>query len=147
MEEHLARKRCRCPPNQGNPNPSAGTGAKVDDILDPVAVDLLASRLRTPLQIEQHLTLAPETGYQASERPVGKAIVDSVLPEQINDLGLASLRPDLEPTLMRHGCTVKVLCEMLGTKPAEIRALFRRTLEADRARELREQLLAAGLPV
>ena len=37
--------------------------------------------------------------------------------------------------------------EMLGTKPAEIRALFRQTLEPDRARELKEQLLAAGLPV
>jgi hypothetical protein len=34
----------------------------VDDVLDPAAVDLLASRLRTPLQIEQHLTLALETG-------------------------------------------------------------------------------------
>ncbi len=116
----------------------AGDRAKVDDILEPAAVDLLASRLRTPLQIEQHLTLALETGYQASERPVGEAIVDSVLSKQIDDL---------EPTLMRHGYTVKVLTEMLGTKPAEVRALFRQTLEPDRARELKEQLLAAGLPV
>ena len=116
----------------------AGDRTKVDGILDPAAVDLLASRLRTPLQIEQHLTLALETGYQASERPVGEAIVDSVLSKQIDDL---------EPTLMRHGYTVKVLCELLGTKPAEVRALFRQTLEPDRARELKEQLLAAGLPV
>src|SRR3954452_8170745 len=57
----------------------AADRAKVDAILDPAAVDLLASRLRTPLQIEQHLTLALETGYQASEKPVGEAIVDSVL--------------------------------------------------------------------
>ena len=54
----------------------AADKAKVDDILDPAAVDLLASRLRTPLQIEQHLTLALETGYQASEKPVGEAIVE-----------------------------------------------------------------------
>ncbi len=117
---------------------AGGDRAKVDDILDPAAVDLLASRLRTPLQIEQHLTLALETGYQASEKPVGEAIVDSVLSKQIDDL---------EPTLMRHGYTVKVLCEMLGTKPAEVRALFRQMLEPDRARELKDQLLAAGLPV
>ena len=116
----------------------AGDRTKVDGILDPAAVDLLASRLRTPLQIEQHLTLALETGYQASERPVGEAIVDSVLSKQIDDL---------EPTLMRHGYSVKVLCELLGTKPAEVRALFRQTLEPDRAREIKEQLLAAGLPV
>jgi type II secretory pathway predicted ATPase ExeA len=115
-----------------------GEGVKVDDILDPAAVDLLASRLRTPLQIEQHLTLALETGYQASERPVTEAIADSVLSKQIDDL---------EPTLTRHGYSARVLTEMLGTKPSEIKALFNQTLEPDRARELKEQMLAAGLPV
>jgi hypothetical protein len=116
----------------------AADKTKVDAILDPAAVDLLASRLRTPLQIEQHLTLALETGYQASEKPVGEAIVDSVLSKQIDDL---------EPTLTRHGYTAKVLTEMLGTKPGEIKALFKQTLEVDRARELKEQMLAAGLPL
>jgi hypothetical protein len=36
---------------------------------------------------------------------------------------------------------------MLGTKPGEIKALFNQTLETDRTRELKEQMLAAGLPV
>ena len=116
----------------------AGEGMKVDDILDPTAVDLLAARLRTPLQIEQHLTLALETGYQASEKPITEAIADSVLSKQIDDL---------EPTLTRHGYSARVLTEMLGTKPGEIKALFKQTLEPDRARELKEQMLAAGLPV
>ena len=113
-------------------------GVRVDDILDPAAVDLLAARLRTPLQIEQHLTLALETGYQASEKPVGEAIVDSVLSKQIDDL---------EPTLTRHGYTTKVLAELLGAKPGDIRALFRQTLGTERSREMKEQMLAAGLPV
>ena len=52
-----------------------------------------------------------------------------------------------EPTLARHGYTPKILAELLGVKQAEIRALFRQTLEPDRARELKEQMLAAGLPV
>ncbi len=116
----------------------AAEGVQVDDILDPAAVDLLAMRLRTPLQIEQHLTLALETGYQASEKLVGEGIVDSVLSKQIDDL---------EPTLTRHGYTAKVLGELLGTKPGEVRALFRQTLGAERSRELKEQMLAAGLPV
>ena len=64
----------------------------------------------------QHLTLALETGYQASEKPVGEAIVNSVLSKQIDDL---------EPTLTRHGYTARVLTEMLGTKPGEIKALFK----------------------
>lgn len=110
----------------------------VDAIIEPAALDLLASRLRTPLQIEQHLTLAFETGYQASEKPITEAIVESVLSKQIDDL---------EPTLTRHGYTPTVLSEMLGMKPGEIRALFKRTLEPDRAREVKEQMLAAGLPV
>jgi type II secretory pathway predicted ATPase ExeA len=110
----------------------------VGDILDPAALDLLASRLRTPLQIEQHLTLALETGYQTSEKPIGEAIVDSVLSKQIDDL---------EPTLTRHGYSAKVLAEMLGAKPIEIKALFKQTLAFDRARELKDQMLAAGLPV
>ena len=50
----------------------AADGVQVDDMRDPAAVDLLAARLHTPLQIEQHLTLALETGYQASEKPVGE---------------------------------------------------------------------------
>jgi len=110
----------------------------VDAIIEPAALDLLASRLRTPLQIEQHLTLAFETGYQASEKPITEAIAESVLSKQIDDL---------EPTLTRHGYTPTVLSEMLGMKPGEIRALFKRTLEPDRAREVKEQMLAAGLPV
>ena len=105
--------------------------------MDADAIELLAERLRTALQIEMHLTLAFETGYQASEKPVGEAIVE-VLSKQIDDL---------EPTLTRNGYTAKVLTEMLGTKPGEIKALFKQTLETDRARELKEQMLAAGLPV
>ena len=113
----------------------AADKVKVDAIVDPAAVDLLASRLRTPLQIEQHLTLALETGYQASEKPVGEAIVNSVLSKQIDDL---------EATLTRHGYTARLLTEMLGAEPGEIRRCSSRTLEADRARELKEQMLAAG---
>nr|WP_294563228.1 AAA family ATPase [uncultured Rhodopila sp.] len=116
----------------------AAETTKLDDILDAAALDLLASRLRTPLQIEQHLTLALETGYQASEKPISEAIVDSVLSKQIDDL---------EPTLTRHGYTAKVLTELLGTRPGEIRSLFRQTLEPDRVRELKDKMLAAGLPV
>jgi type II secretory pathway predicted ATPase ExeA len=43
----------------------------VADILDPAALDLLASRLRTPLQIEQHLTLALErNAYRRGNRRI-----------------------------------------------------------------------------
>ena len=50
-------------------------------------------------------------------------------------------------TLTRHGYTAKVLAELLDTRPGEVRALFRHTLGAERSRELKEQMLAAGLPI
>jgi len=43
--------------------------------------------------------------------------------------------------------TTKVLTEMLGVKFGELRALFKQELGAERARNLKEQMLAAGLPV
>lgn len=45
---------------------SGGTGAAIG-IFSEEAIDLLAEQLRTPLQIQQHLTLALEAGYDTGE--------------------------------------------------------------------------------
>jgi type II secretory pathway predicted ATPase ExeA len=111
---------------------------QIGDILEPEAIELLATRLRTPLQIEQHLTLSFEAAYLFGEKPVTSAIVESVLSKQIDDL---------EPTLTRHGYDVKGLAEQFHAKPAEIKMLFRGQLDPARSRELQEQMLAAGLPL
>jgi type II secretory pathway predicted ATPase ExeA len=111
---------------------------QIGNILEAEAIDLLATRLRTPLQIEQHLTLALEAAYQLGEKPVTTAVVESVLSKQLDDL---------EPTLTRHGYDIKGLAEQFNAKQSEIRALFRGQLEPARTRELQEQMLAAGLPI
>jgi type II secretory pathway predicted ATPase ExeA len=111
---------------------------QISDILSAEAIDLLAMRLRTPLQIEQHLTLAFEAAYLFGEKPVTTAIIESVLSKQIDDL---------EPTLTRHGYDVRGLAEQFNAKPAEIKLLFRGQLDPARSRELQEQMLAAGLPL
>ncbi len=111
---------------------------QISDILETEVVDLLATRLRTPLQIEQHLTLALEAAYRVGEKTVTMAIIESVLSKQIDDL---------EPTLTRHGYDVRSLAEQFNAKPAEIKSLFRGQLDPGRARELQEQMLAAGLPL
>lgn len=111
---------------------------QISDILSAEAIDLLAIRLRTPLQIEQHLTLAFEAAYLFGEKPVTTAIIESVLSKQIDDL---------EPTLTRHGYDVRSLAEQFNAKPAEIKLLFRGQLDPARSRELQEQMLAAGLPL
>ena len=50
----------------------------------------------------------------------------------------------LEPTA---DAAMTYFYAQLFAMDTEIRAMFRQTLEADRARELKEQMLAAGLPV
>lgn len=102
------------------------------------AVDLLSDKLRTPLQIQHHLTLAFEAGYQTGERPITGALVQSMLSRHIDDL---------EPQLTRHGYRMKDLVEQFEIKPAEIRALFGNTLDPDRAAELRDKMRGVGLPL
>lgn len=48
---------------------STGKG-KPEDILTTEAVDLLAMKLRTPLQVQLYLTLAMEAGYQTGEKTI-----------------------------------------------------------------------------
>lgn len=110
----------------------------VESILTADAIDQLATRLRTPLQIQLHLALALEAGYQTGETPISADLIDSVLSRQLDDL---------EPTLARHGYRLKDLVEQFDVKPAEIKALFSNNLDATRVAELRGQFLAAGLPI
>jgi hypothetical protein len=90
------------------------------------------------MQIQWHLTRALEAGYEAGEKPVSVLVVESVLSRQLDDL---------EPTLKRLGFGVRDLAEQIDAKATEIRALFDNQLDPTRATELRERMLAAGLPV
>jgi type II secretory pathway predicted ATPase ExeA len=117
---------------------SFATKTKPESILTTEAIDILATKLRTPLQVQLHLTLALEAGFQTGEKPVTAELVESVLSRQLDDL---------EPTLTRHGYRLKDMVEQFDAKPAEIRALFSNQLEPTRAAELRERILAAGLPI
>jgi len=117
---------------------STGGKNEPESILTTQAIDMLATKLRTPLQVQLHLTLALEAGYQTGEKPVTAALVESVLSRQIDDL---------EPMLTRHGYRLKDMVEQFDAKAAEIRALFSNQLEPQRAAELRDRMLAAGLPI
>ena len=102
------------------------------------AIEVLASRLLTPLQIEQHLILALEEGYRVGEKPVTPEVVEAVLSKQIDDL---------EPRLTRHGYNVRSLADQFNAKPAEIKRLLRGEFDATRTQELTDEMLAAGLPL
>ncbi len=81
-----------------------------------------------------------EGGWLSNRRTAGHggALVESVLSRQLDDL---------EPTLMRHGYRLKDMVEQFDAKPAEIRALFSNQLDPARTAELRDRILAAGLPI
>ncbi|WP_082743895.1 MULTISPECIES: phosphoribulokinase/uridine kinase [unclassified Burkholderia] len=85
----------------------AADGTDVESLLTEDAIDLLATKLRTPLQIQLHLTLAFEAGYRTGEKPVSAALVESMLSRQLDDL---------EPTLTRHGYRIKDLVEQFDGK-------------------------------
>lgn len=116
----------------------AAEGTAIGDMIEDAALDLLASRLKTPLQIEQHLALAFEEAFRVGERPVTCQVIETVLSRHLDDL---------EPRLTRHGYTVRALAEQFSAKPAEIRQLFRGELNPARTQELSQRMLAAGLPI
>jgi cystathionine beta-lyase/cystathionine gamma-synthase len=107
-------------------------------MIEEAAVELLATRLRTPLQFEQHLMLAFEEAYRVDVKPVTAEVVEAVLSRHIDDL---------EPRLVRHGYDAKAVAELIGAKTAEVKLLLQGGLEAVRAREMTERMMAAGIPV
>ncbi len=72
------------------------------------------------------------------QTPVSKEIIESVLAPDLDEL---------EPKLMWPGYSVKALAELLNAKNAEIRSFLHGQLPAGRPEELRDQLLAVGLPL
>jgi type II secretory pathway predicted ATPase ExeA len=112
--------------------------AGVGTVLTEDAIDLLASRLRTALQIEWHLTQALEAGYQTGESPVSAALVETVLSKHLDDI---------ESVLTRQGYGLRELAQNLEAKPTEIKALFVNQLDPVRSAELRDRMRLAGLPI
>ena len=116
----------------------AQDAVKPADLMDADAIELLAERLRTALQIEMHMTLAFEHAFRLGERRVSAEVVEQVLSRAIDEL---------EPTLTRNGYDAPALTGLLNAKPAEVRDFRAGTLAGDRTREFIEQLRIAGVPV
>jgi hypothetical protein len=98
----------------------------------------MTSRLLTPLQIIQYLGLSFEEAYQVGQKPVTAEMIEGVLAQDINGL---------ESTLTRNGYGLKVVAELVNVRPAEIRSFLQGRLSASRAQELRDEMLAVGIPL
>jgi len=113
-------------------------GARRWGLLTDEAAELIASRLVTPLQIIQYLDLGFEEAYQVGQKPVTAEMIEGVLAQDINGL---------ESTLTRSGYGLKVVAELVNVRPTEIRSFLQGRLSANRAQELRDEMLAAGIPL
>ena len=116
---------------------SVDDGVAPEDVITDTAATRLAARLKTPLQIGQHLVRTFEAGFEVGAKPVDESVVQAVLSLQIDDL---------EPRLTRNGYDIRSLVEQFDAKPAEIRRLLRGDLDPARSGELMDEMRAAGLP-
>jgi hypothetical protein len=108
------------------------------DILAPDALELLAERLSTPLQIQHYLARILEQAHRFGEKPVTPTIVNATLAPDMHEL---------EPTLTPYGYNVKALSELLHIRQAEVRSFLHGQLPPGCTEDLHRQLLAAGIPL
>jgi type II secretory pathway predicted ATPase ExeA len=114
------------------------TGTAVDTVFSAEAIDLLADRLVTPLQIEHYLTLAVEEAFTIGVRPVTAEIVASVIAKDIDEL---------ESRLTRLGYNARILAPILNVRPAVLQSFFQGQLPPGRMQELQNEMLAVGIPI
>ncbi len=108
-----------------------------EDILQPEAIELIAERSATALQILEHLSDILDAGHETAERPISPALVESFLAND-HSAWVASIT--------RHGYDVRSLSDFLNAKQSEVKQLFAGQLDPVRTYELNEQLKVAGLP-
>lgn len=111
---------------------------KTKDVIEEQAIDYLAEHLTTPLQVEQHLTLALEEGYKVGVKPISVDLLEETLSSRIDEI---------EPMLIRQGYNERVIAEQFRYRPAEIRKLFSGGLDPSRAKEMTTEMREAGLPI
>lgn len=111
---------------------------KPANLIEEQAIDYLAEKLATPLQIDQHLTLALEEAFKTSGKPITVEILDTMFSKRLDNL---------ESTLIRHGYHEKVLVEQFQIRLAEVRRFLKGDLDSARMLELTEEMREAGLPI
>ncbi len=109
---------------------------KPQEIISKEAIELLADRLITPLQMSYYLSLSLLKGFETGAKPIGKEIIESVLSPELNTL---------EPKLARQGYSISVLCELLNARRTDIKAYLRGQLPALKTEEFNKQIQHLGI--
>ncbi len=110
--------------------------AKSTDVFTKDALELMAKKFTTPLQINHYAWKAFVKAYQVGQKPVSVDILDEVIARDLNGI---------EANLKRHGYDIKALSDTLDAKPAEIRSFFKGHLSSGRSQEMEGEILKPGL--
>jgi len=106
------------------------------DIMTKEAIELLAERLITPLQITHYLSLALIKGLTTGTKPIDSEIIEAVLSPDLDTL---------EPKLARHGYGMAVLCEHLNARRNEVKTYLRGQLSAGKTEEFNKEIHKLGI--
>jgi len=109
---------------------------KMAEIITQEAMDLLISSLVTPLQINYYLTMAMEQAHLSCTKPITTEIIQSVL---IPDLD------GIEAKLARNGYNLQALCEILNSRPSEIKAYLLGQLNTNKLAEFNKEIYKLGV--
>ena len=109
---------------------------KPHDIVTKEAIELLAERLITPLQITHYLTQALEKGHEAGIKPVDHEIIETILSPDLNSI---------EPKLARHGYNISVLCKHLNARRSEVRSYLSSQLAPGKTDDFNKEIHKLGI--
>ncbi len=102
------------------------------------AIELLADKLVTPLQIKHYLSLVFEKAHEVGQRIVTAELIQTILAGSLDDL---------EPQLIRQGYNTKVLADLLNTRQKTIRSFLQGQLTPMQTQDLKEKMLKVGIPL
>lgn len=109
---------------------------KPTDVFTKEALELMAEKFTTPLQINHYAWKAFVKAFQVGQKPVNVDILNEVIARDIDGI---------EANLKRHGYDIKALSDTLGVRTAEIRSFFRGRLSSGRAQEIESEIFNLGL--
>ena len=111
-------------------------GVKPSDIFTDEAIDFMAEKFSTPLQINHYAWISLVKAHQIGQKPAHIDILETIVS---NDLD------NIEARLKRSEYDLKTISETVNAKPSEIKALFTGRLVSDRAKEIQDEILKLGI--
>ncbi len=106
------------------------------DIVNQEALDMMAQKFSTPLQINHYMWIAFVRAFMIGQKQVTTETLEEVIAKDLNSV---------EANLKRHGYDIPTLSSTIDVKPTEIRSFLNGHLSTGRTQEIENQILKLGL--